>query len=74
MILTCRLYLTFKEIYSKQSKVKLFDPQINAADMYSRETLVILGEAVNKISDNSEKSDDTSILGQRSGLKISILN
>jgi len=48
MKLIVRLYLTFREEYTKQSDVPLGDKLDNAADMYRRETITVLGKAINK--------------------------
>ena len=75
MRLTARIYLCFREIYSKQSEVQLIEPLNNSGDMYSREAIIILGRAVNSISEkSSDDMNQTSISGQKSGLKVSILN
>ena len=46
----------------------------NVADMYRREAITILGNAVNVISEKSDDVQNLSISGQKSGLKVSILN
>ena len=77
MRLTARVYLTFHEIYTTQTEVHFDDCLNNAADMYRREAITVLGRAINDISEKA--SDDkeigsTSVCGQKSGLKVSILN
>ena len=63
MRLIARVYLTFKEIYGSQNEVVLTDVQNNAADMFRRETITILGRAINKLC---EKPDDaTGVTGQK---------
>ena len=53
MQLVARVYLCFREIYSNQTEVKLTDLLDNAADTYRRETIGILGSAVNKLTERS---------------------
>ena len=77
MRLISRIYLTFRDEYQKQSDITLHHEMNNAADMYQRETISILGTAINKICDkeiNDEDMNLTSISGQKSGLKVSIIN
>ena len=85
MRLLARVYLPFKDIYNDQSEITLTDPLKNAADMYRRETIYILGQAINQITDPDDEAEDeaeyaigmssgSSVTGQKSGLKISILN
>ncbi|XP_065681675.1 uncharacterized protein LOC124811063 isoform X2 [Hydra vulgaris] len=75
MRLTARLYLSFKSIYSNQKAVKIDNILNNAADMYCREVITIVGEAINSLSEKSnEDSDHLLLSAQKSGLKISILN
>ena len=47
MRLIARLYLVILEFYKKQSDVKIINPTNNAADLYSRESISLLGLAVN---------------------------
>ena len=42
--------------------------------MYRRETIEILGPAVNTLIDRSSEDVHVSVTGQKSGLKVSILN
>jgi len=51
MRLTGRVYLCFRKLYSEQSDVSLNDAMNNAGDMYQREVITILGQAVNEISE-----------------------
>ena len=75
MRLIARLYLCFQGIYNNQSEVLLNDALCNAADMYRREMITILGEAINSISEkHDEDLDHLSVTAQKSGLKVSILN
>ncbi|XP_065673105.1 uncharacterized protein LOC124805852 isoform X2 [Hydra vulgaris] len=75
MRLTARLYLSFKSIYNNQKAVKLDNILNNAADIYCREVITIVGEAINSLSEKSnEDSDHLLLSAQKSGLKISILN
>ena len=73
MRLTTRLYLCFREICKNQSEITLPDTLGNAADMYRRKTISLLGRAVNTLSDRSLE-DRLSVTDQKSGLKVSILN
>ena len=76
MRLVARLYLAFREVYSKQEEVCLTDRLNNAADMYRRDAISILAKAVNNLSGNAahENSSVNSMCDQKSGLKVSILN
>ena len=75
MRLTARLYLQFCDLYKKQNEVVLTDELNNAADMYRRETIAILGSAINALSENhNEDESRITVTGQKSGLKVSILN
>ena len=76
MRLIARLYLCFRKLYAKQSTISLNNRMNNAADMYCREVITILGQAVSELCEKSmqEDIDGTSILDQKSGLKVSILN
>ena len=70
-----RVYLCFREIYSNQTEVKLTDQLENAADMYRREAIGILGSAVHTLIErSSEDVHHVSVTGKKSGLKVSILN
>jgi len=79
MRLISRLYLTFLDLYNNQSAVALEECEGNAADMYRRETVHILAEAINQLCDKPDIADDidsisNSITNQKSGLKVSIFN
>ena len=78
MRLIARIYLAFREVYGAQSAIKLTDECKNAADIFRRETITILGRAIDKICEKSNDDDDdenhTSIINQKSGLKINIFN
>ena len=75
MKLKARLYLSFREFYSKQSAINLTYAQGNAADMYRRENITTLGEAINALSDRSDYDINyITVTGQKTGLKISIRN
>jgi len=76
MRLTARLYLRFRAIYNEQSEIVLNDSMNNAADMYRREAIAILGQTVNEISEQKvdQEVQSASISNQKSGLKISVLN
>ena len=79
MRLLSRLYLTFLDLYNNQSAVALEECEGNAADMYRRETVYILAEAINQLCDKPDIADDidsssNSITNQKSGLKVSIFN
>ena len=56
--------------------VSLNDAMNNSGDMYRREVITILGQAVNEISEKSVADDvqNNLIFNQKSGLKVSILN
>ena len=75
MRLIARVYLKFLEYYQDQSVIILDKSLNNSADMFRRETITILGEAVNTLCDvDCEELPSLSIIGQKSGLKIGILN
>ena len=75
MRLKARLYLSFREFYSKQSAINLTYAQGNAADMYRRENITTLGEAMNALSDRSDYDINyITVTGQKTGLNISIRN
>ena len=78
MRLTARVYLAFQDEYSRQSEIVVSDKLSNAGDMYRRETITVLGRAIDRLSEKSNDDDketaELSITGQKSGLKISILN
>ena len=73
MRLTTRLYLCFRGICKNQFEITLPDTLGNAADIYRRKTISLLGRAVNTLSETSLE-DRLSITDQRNGLKVSILN
>ena len=75
MRIMARLYLNFIKKYNDQSNVILNNMHSNAADMYRRETITILGQAVEDICEKEEHTEDgVSLSDQKSGLKVSILN
>ena len=80
MHLTARVLIAFKNVYDNQTEVKIEHKLENAADIFRRETIIILGEAINEICEKPETVDtevadsNESLTGQKSGLKISILN
>ena len=78
MRLVARLYLVYRKEYSNQNEVTIPDRLNNAADLYMRGGITILGNAINQLCENSngegEDVSNLSIIKQKSGLKISILN
>jgi len=76
MRLLSRLYLTFREVYSNQTDVRILNPLNNASDMFRREVITLLGTTINKLceTDNIQEGCDASITSQKSGLKVNILN
>ena len=72
MRLFARVYLAFKGIYKGQNEVILVDQQNNSADIFRRETITILGQAINKLCEKPE--DNTGITAQKSASKVAILN
>ena len=77
MRLITRLYLQFHEEYCAQSEVVLSDQCKNAADLFRRETITVLGKVIDKLCDKCDDdigANNLSITNQKSGLKISILN
>ena len=70
-----RIYLYFREFYNNQTEVILTEPLSNAGDVYRKEAIGILGSAVNSLAEKpSEEVNNFSVTGQKSGLKIGILN
>ena len=69
------IYMKFLKVYSEQNEVKLTEILNNAADMYRKETVLILGRA---IDEHCEKEDEgngcTSVTKQKSGAKVGLLN
>lgn len=49
MRLVARLYLAFRNLYNSQTDVQLVESMNNAADIYRRETILILGRTIDKI-------------------------
>ena len=49
MRLLSRLYLQYEDIYKIQANVKLSNPLSNIADIFRRETMLILVEVTNKL-------------------------
>lgn len=78
MRLTARLYLKFMEIYNSQSIITLDDMKGDVSDVYRRETVSILTEAINNLTDKptepATSGNAASITDQKSGLKITIFN
>jgi len=78
MRLTARVYMAFKVQYDDQTEFIPSDLENNSADMFRRETITVLGEAVNKLCDKPEDTEalheESSVTGQKSSLKISIFN
>lgn len=72
--LTARIYKAFKTRYDRQTGVILDCKENNSADIFRRETITILAEAINEICDKENSDSDVSVTEQKSGLKISILN
>ena len=72
MRLLSRLYLQYEDIYKNQANVKLSNPLSNIADIFCRETMPVLAEAINKLC--KQVLSENSVSDQKSGLKISLLN
>ena len=72
MRLLSRLYLQYEDIYKNQANVKLSNPLSNIADIFCRETMPVLAEAINKLC--KQVVSENSVSDQKSGLKISLLN
>ena len=73
MRVTTRMYLCFREICKNQSEITLPDTLGNAVEMYCRKTILLLGRAVNTLSDRPLE-EALSVTDQKSVLKVSILN
>ena len=75
MRLVARLYLAFCDLYNSQTDVQFVEPMNNAADIYRRETILILGRTIDKICEKPDSElTSHSVSNQKSGLKIGILN
>ena len=75
MRLLARVYLKFKSFYTQQSEVRLTDVLNNARDVYRRETTHVLCRAIEELCEQEdEELKKLTITGQKSGLKLSILN
>ena len=78
MRLLARLYLSFQKTYKNQTVIKFDDPANNAADLFHREVITVLGDAINNLTESAEESEFDEpvgfVTGQKSGLKINILN
>lgn len=58
MRLTARIYLIFKTLYNYEKEIVLEDEENNAADIFRRETVGILGNAVNELCQKEEITAD----------------
>ena len=77
MRLTARIYMAFRDEYAKQKDIKLEEKLNNAADIYRREVITVLGRAINQLCEKSTDGDvatAVTVTDQKSGLKINILN
>ena len=75
MHLLARVYLKFKSFYTQKSEIRLTDALNNAGDVYRRETVHVLCRAIEELCEQEdEELKKLSITGQKSGLKLSILN
>ena len=77
MRLLTRVYLAFRDLYSKQTEIILQETKGDASDMFRRETITILGNAVVGMCEKSETNtveESNSVTDLKSGLMISILN
>ena len=58
--------------------IKFDNPSNNAADLFRREVIAVLGDAINNLTKSTEENEFdemvSSVIGQTSGLKINILN
>lgn len=76
MRLIGRLYILFSSMYDSQSELTVTNLANNAADIYRMGSIPILGTAINQmcVKDDDEELNYLSISGEKSGLKVSILN
>ena len=75
MRLLTRVYLAFRDLYSKQTEIILQETKGDASDMFRRETITILGNAVVGMCEKSETNtveESNSVTDLKSGLMISI--
>ena len=70
--------LSFQKTYKNQTIIKFDDLANNAADLFRREVITVLGDAINNLTESAEENEFDelvgSVTGQKSGLKINILN
>ena len=66
------IYLQYSKNYKEQSEIQMADMLHNAADMYRRETITILGKSIDDICELEDEKSQISICGLKSGLKVSI--
>ena len=75
MRLLVRMYLRFKVCYGSQDEVTLSDMLNNSGDMFRKETIFILNDAINDLCEKpNEETIQNSTSNQKSGLKVNILN
>ena len=73
--LVAQLYLAFCNLYNSQTDVQLVETMNNAAAIYRREKILILGRTIDQISEKPDSElTSHSVSNQKSGLKIGILN
>ena len=71
MRLLVRMYLRFKVCYGSQDEVILSDMLNNSGDMFRKETIFILNDAINDLCEKpNEETIQNSTSNQKSGLKV----
>ena len=53
-----RLLFSFQKTYKNQTVIKFDNPANNAADLFRREVITILGDAINNLIESTEKEFD----------------
>ena len=71
MHLLSQLYLQYEDIYKNQANVKLSNPLSNVADTFSRETMPVLAEAINKLC--KQEVSENSVSDQKKWTKNIII-
>ena len=74
MRLLVRIYLQYRKNYKEQLEIQMNNMLHNAADMYRRETITILGKSIDDFCKLHDKKSQISICGLKSGLKVSVRN
>ena len=74
MRLLARICQQYRKNYKEQSEIQMADLLHNAADIYRREAVTILGKSIDDICELEDERSQISIRRLKSGLKIRIRN